>query len=36
MRTRYIPGLSIIVVTTIGAIGMFVMGFAYGYQAGNP
>jgi hypothetical protein len=33
MNTKYLPSLSLAVMLTIGAIGVFVVGFAYGYEA---
>jgi len=33
MNTRYLPSLSLVVMLTIGAVGVFVVGFAYGYEA---
>lgn len=33
MNTRYLPSLSLAVMLTVGAIGVFVVGFAYGYEA---
>ena len=35
MNARYLPSLSSVVMMTIGALGVFVVGFAYGY-AGDP
>jgi hypothetical protein len=35
MYARYVPGLSLIIMLAIGAIGVFVVGFAYGYEATN-
>jgi hypothetical protein len=39
MNARYLPSLSLVVMLTIGALGIFVVGFAYGYEAdpaGSP
>jgi hypothetical protein len=39
MNARYLPSLSLVVMLTIGALGIFVVGFAYGYEgdpAGTP
>jgi hypothetical protein len=33
MNAKYLPSLSFIVMLTIGAVGVFVVGFAYGYEA---
>jgi hypothetical protein len=33
MNVRYLPSLSFAVILTIGALGVFVVGFAYGYEA---
>lgn len=33
MNTKYLPSLSLAVMATIGAVGVFVVGFAYGYEA---
>jgi hypothetical protein len=33
MNARYLPSLSLVVMVTIGALGIFVVGFAYGYEA---
>jgi hypothetical protein len=33
MNARYLPSLSFVVMMTIGALGVFVVGFAYGYEA---
>src|SRR5690349_21193086 len=33
MNTKYLPSLSLAVMLTIGAVGVFVVGFAYGYEA---
>jgi protein CpxP len=33
MNTRYLPSLSLAVMLTVGAVGVFVVGFAYGYEA---
>jgi hypothetical protein len=33
MNARYVPSLSLAVMLAIGAVGMFVVGFAYGYEA---
>ena len=33
MNTRYLPSISLVVMLTIGALGVFVVGFAYGYEA---
>jgi hypothetical protein len=35
MNARYLPSLSLVVMLTIGALGVFVVGFAYGYE-GDP
>jgi hypothetical protein len=35
MHARYLPTLSFVVLMAIGAIGVFVVGFAYGYEAVN-
>jgi hypothetical protein len=35
MNARYLPSLSFAVMMTIGALGVFVVGFAYGYD-GDP
>jgi hypothetical protein len=34
MDTRYLPSLSLTIVMAIGAIGVFVVGFAYGFEVG--
>jgi hypothetical protein len=36
MYARHAPSLSLIVLLAIGAVGVFVVGFAYGYEAGTP
>jgi hypothetical protein len=36
MHTRYLPSLSFAVMMTLGAVGVFVVGFAYGYEVGSP
>ncbi len=33
MNARYLPSLSLVVMLTIGALGIFVVGFAHGYEA---
>ena len=33
MNTKYLPSLSLAVMLTIAALGVFVVGFAYGYEA---
>jgi hypothetical protein len=33
MNTKYLPSLSLSVMLSIGALGVFVVGFAYGYEA---
>jgi hypothetical protein len=33
MNTKYLPSLSLAVMLSIGALGVFVVGFAYGYEA---
>ena len=33
MYTRYLPSLSLTIVMVIGAVGVFVVGFAYGFEA---
>jgi hypothetical protein len=33
MNSRYLPSLTLTVMLTIGAVGVFVVGFAYGYEA---
>jgi hypothetical protein len=33
MNARFLPSLSLVVMLTIGALGIFVVGFAYGYEA---
>jgi hypothetical protein len=33
MDTRYLPSLSLTIMMAIGAIGVFVVGFAYGFEA---
>jgi hypothetical protein len=33
MNARYLPSLGLAVMLTIGALGVFVVGFAYGYEA---
>ena len=33
MNARYLPSISLVVMLTIGALGVFVVGFAYGYEA---
>jgi len=33
VNTKYLPSLSLAVMLTIGAVGVFVVGFAYGYEA---
>lgn len=33
MNIKYLPSLSLAVMLTVGAVGVFVVGFAYGYEA---
>ena len=33
MKTKYLPSLSFAAMLTVGALGVFVVGFAYGYEA---
>jgi len=33
MYTRYLPSLGLMIVMAIGAVGVFVVGFAYGFEA---
>ena len=33
MNTKYLPSLSLAVMLTVAAVGVFVVGFAYGYEA---
>lgn len=36
MYARFLPSISFLVLMAIGAISVFVVGFAYGYEVGNP